>query len=359
MKFSSVLSKLCSLVNFKAQWRKRTERASRRESSMPPRQRLQFEAVEPRVLLSADVSYVATGAADLSLKIVAAPGGPGAPTLELIDNVTHSVLGSTLLNAAREIDIAGSNAADKLAIDLSYAGSFSPVPITVKFTGNDGQDAVDLHNSGGPLYTPQTFTLEAPESVLVSNNIATLGDLHMSATDALTVDKGAHVTSTDGGSITLQAPSITVQPGAAVESLAGKTTTPGDITLLAVKQVTDTGGVATSATAATAGIAVHDATLSGHNISLLAGAGLNVTSTGLLDRQDADLSVIRPDGHASVLVDGASSIHATEDVTMTALSSVQASATAQAGSTTNTSKDAAVAMSFVTSDASVEVGGTS
>src|SRR5215510_1865217 len=54
--------------------------------------KLRFEALEPRVLLSADLSYTATDTSDLTLRVVDAGGGN---TLQLVDTQDPTIILAT------------------------------------------------------------------------------------------------------------------------------------------------------------------------------------------------------------------------------------------------------------------------
>src|SRR5271155_3308862 len=65
-----------------------------------PAPRMSFEMAEPRVLLSGDISYVATGPAALELRIVSDGHAGDAPLLELMNVASGAILASTSLNGA-------------------------------------------------------------------------------------------------------------------------------------------------------------------------------------------------------------------------------------------------------------------
>ena len=113
-----------------------------------PRLRLRavrFESLEPRLLLSADLSYSAgVGAMDATLRIIDDAG----PVLQLVDNVTLSELARTTLSVGGPVDVAinGGASDDILTIDLglatSFAELFNPSDLSIVFDGNAGIDTL-------------------------------------------------------------------------------------------------------------------------------------------------------------------------------------------------------------------------
>src|SRR5215204_2648461 len=83
---------------------RKMRRMAQWSSSARRRRMLKFEALEPRVLLSADLSFAATAAADLTLRV---SNIGGAETLQLIE--THSP--SVIVAAQLLEDIDGSSGA--------------------------------------------------------------------------------------------------------------------------------------------------------------------------------------------------------------------------------------------------------
>lgn len=104
-----------------------------------------FEPLEPRILLSADLSYTAgAGVLDATLRIV----DDGGPTLQLVDTVTETELARTVLSgkSSYEASIAGGAGDDALRIDFSLAGTFAdlfkPSDLRITFDGGSGSDTL-------------------------------------------------------------------------------------------------------------------------------------------------------------------------------------------------------------------------
>ena len=121
------------------------KRALLRKQPKPRSRALRFESLEPRLLLSADLSYSAgAGALDATLRIIDDAG----PVLQLVDNATHSELARTTLSVGGPIDVAvnGGTSDDVLTIDLglanTFADLFNPSDLSIVFDGGAGIDAL-------------------------------------------------------------------------------------------------------------------------------------------------------------------------------------------------------------------------
>jgi hypothetical protein len=120
-----------------AQWRRQGKLG---ESLQEYRRRsIRFETLEPRLLLSADINYVAaSGAAlDAALRIADVDG---AQVLQLVDNATSAVLGEGALDADINVTVGGSDLNDSLVIDFSSAAT--PHRVNVTFDGGAGEDTL-------------------------------------------------------------------------------------------------------------------------------------------------------------------------------------------------------------------------
>jgi len=130
-------SKLANGFRQLAKWRKegllpKAARARRRQS-------LRLETLEPRVLLSADISYAAaSGAAlDAALRIADVDG---TQMLQLVDNVSSAVLGQEALDEDINVTVNGGDLNDSLIIDFNSAAAGHQ--INVSYDGGAGDDTL-------------------------------------------------------------------------------------------------------------------------------------------------------------------------------------------------------------------------
>ncbi len=109
----------------------------------PIRNKVHFEPLEPRLLLSSDLTYTAAAgtAVDLTLRMQKVGEDD---TLQLINNRDQSVLQSQALIETSGVIITGSSQSDRLAVDLS---NLSSVPIT--FRDGSTRDSDVLEAVGG------------------------------------------------------------------------------------------------------------------------------------------------------------------------------------------------------------------
>src|SRR6185436_12403053 len=97
------------------------------------RQNVHIEPLEPRVLLDATpLELITLTASDLSVRV----DDSGAPTVQIIDNHTHSVISSRALADTSQVVITGSDADDSLTIDASAAA------LDIAFAGGAGENSV-------------------------------------------------------------------------------------------------------------------------------------------------------------------------------------------------------------------------
>ena len=105
------------------------------------RRKMLFEPLEPRVLLSADLKFAMTGAADdvkLQLKEL-----DGVETLQLIDMSDQSLLQSQALADTSAVIIEGSAARDLFTVDLT-----EPFSLPIRFTDDYSGDGDTLKVMG-------------------------------------------------------------------------------------------------------------------------------------------------------------------------------------------------------------------
>jgi len=111
-------------------------RLRKRNRKLPPiRDRIHFEPLEPRILLSSDLTYAAAAgtAVDLTLRL-----NDATQELQLIDNANQSTLKSQALTDTSAVEITGSDLDDKFKIELdfdAFGDSF-----LLNFDGGSGND---------------------------------------------------------------------------------------------------------------------------------------------------------------------------------------------------------------------------
>jgi len=117
-------------------------RLRKRNRKLPPiRNKVYFEPLEPRVLLS-DFTYGAAAGAALNATLQLQKIGD-VDTLQLIDNTDPSIiLESQALADTSAVLITGAEQDDRLKIDLDFDALFDPLPIS--FSGGEGNDTLDF-----------------------------------------------------------------------------------------------------------------------------------------------------------------------------------------------------------------------
>ncbi len=101
-----------------------------------------FEAIEPRILLSTDLSYAGAAAFDLTIRL-----DNDTQTLQLIDNNTTTAVAEQALSDTNAVVITGSAGADNLTIDFS---SLFTLPGGISFTDDTTGDNDTLEITGRP-----------------------------------------------------------------------------------------------------------------------------------------------------------------------------------------------------------------
>ena len=147
--FDIFWSKLANGKRRLAQWRRKgllgkPIRAPRASGAM------RFEALEPRLLLSADLTHAAPVALDATLKV---EDVGGAPILRLIDNPSSAILGERLLDDDIDVHVIGSDEGDRLTI--GFDRSSLARQIRVNFEAGAGTDELIGSDS------PTTWFLDA------------------------------------------------------------------------------------------------------------------------------------------------------------------------------------------------------
>ena len=136
---------------------RRTARARNVAHANRPRA-ARFESLEPRLLLSADLSYSAgAGVLDATLRFVDDEG----PQLQLIDRETFAELASTSLSGGDpvSVSITGGTGEDRLFIDFSGFDGVAPVSISLAF--DDGMDSLFITGGEFAAVTYRAFASDA------------------------------------------------------------------------------------------------------------------------------------------------------------------------------------------------------
>src|SRR6266508_1283597 len=128
-------------MNAPLEWPLRRARAHRRRPPLAPpfRRKILFEALEPRLLFSADLAYTAAIGAAIDAKLTV-DDIDGAAILRLIDNQSSAVLGEQLVDQDIEVNVFGGDTSDRLAI--AFDGAALAHPIHVNFDGGGGSDTL-------------------------------------------------------------------------------------------------------------------------------------------------------------------------------------------------------------------------
>jgi len=189
--FEIFWSKLANWFRLLAKWRKQ---GLLRKALQEARRRraLRLEALEPRVLLSADIAYSAgltDPALDLTLKFMEDSGGNDI--IRLINNDDGSTLQECAMPVDHviQIDIDGGQLQDKLLIDFGFTGAQDsgdrPI-LNIDFDGGDevlpadlspiGADYLRILNSGG-MYTLAGLDINSTEAVQIQGSVTVEGNL--------------------------------------------------------------------------------------------------------------------------------------------------------------------------------------
>src|SRR5882762_9569535 len=369
--FEIFWGKLANWFRLLAKWRKqgllkKALEAARRRRAM------RLEALEPRVLLSADIAYssgLLDPALDLTLKFAE---NAGTDVIQLINNDDDSVISEQVMPGDHviNVNIHGGQLQDKLLIDFGFTGtqdSGDKPTLNVTFDGADEvlpTDLLPIHallkiqTSESTLFTLAGLDIHSTEAVEIAGNLTVEGNLdiavagvdvaqYASALDLVHANSVGTIDMTSGDviadSVSLTATStldlnvtgfglgsaqIAILDG---QSLARVTVHGGSIT-------TDVAGITLSATS----------TVTAHSTP---------TSDANKDAADQDAAVasvtIRSDAFAKVF-DGAS-IHSAGKLDMTATNTVHADANAD-GSKGGAGATFGLGLAFTHTEASI--GGT-
>ncbi|MEO8158895.1 MAG: LEPR-XLL domain-containing protein, partial [Betaproteobacteria bacterium] len=338
--------KLAKLFRAIALWRK--QRKLRKAARQEQRRRFLLETLEPRVLLSADVTYGALAPHDMTL--VAEHVGSD-DVLKLYETGTSNVVTSVILDDSLDVNViikrdtlADANG-DRIRIDLdsmnllntfvSSNGGMLNIDVQGGTETPLSDDHVNLTETGSP--TTLAFGLHVTSSsdlVIGVGNLTLAGDFHVDAKDLIAfgasrIDAGVN--------------DINLTVNSTSDGLLGS------------------GLLANSAAA----ITIDGGWLTGHDITIEAKSTVNVTPS-LPDFDVLHVSIATVDSNASVVIkdnlahSSFATITASGNLTVHAFSDVTVSAVIQPDSTgTNTDVDAAAAITHITSASKVGVEGNS
>src|SRR5262249_45062767 len=133
MSKSSVLD---SIFRKNRKHRRHSDKKHKTSQRMNREQKIAIEAIEPRLLLSAETMVFVAGAtaADLTIKI----DDTASPVVKIVDNHTGNIVMSRALADTTGVVITGSDQNDSLKIDSS---AVSALPI--RFDGGGGTDKLN------------------------------------------------------------------------------------------------------------------------------------------------------------------------------------------------------------------------
>jgi hypothetical protein len=295
--------------------------------------RLGFETLEDRTLLAV-TSQLTNGVLDVALG-----AANDAATISVIGGSLDVFNGSTHVTysppAVQAINVHGNGAANqKLTLH-------SAVNLAQELTTS--QLATETIDGS---YQAASIALNAAQinvngGVLSTRAIAPGGD------PAVAPSTG------NSGNLTLGAAQIQVMPGSKLLAHATGAFMPGSVTL----QASDTEAGENVKSQAT--ITVNGATITGGDVLIDASSKLTATAAKVLDALGANIANLDVSSTATVLVNGASQVTGSGNVTISAHSDATTTGTALAlSSSSDTAKDAAFAKTAVTSTAVAHVGGS-
>jgi Ca2+-binding RTX toxin-like protein len=121
--------------------KKKNGNGNGKTKTLSPRKAI-FEPIEPRILLSTDLSYAGAAAFDLTLRL-----DDATQTLKLIDNATSAAVAEQALSDTSGVVITGSSDADRLVVDFG-----TPFALTngISFDDATSGDADTLEVTGKP-----------------------------------------------------------------------------------------------------------------------------------------------------------------------------------------------------------------
>ncbi|RZL36355.1 MAG: S-layer family protein, partial [Rubrivivax sp.] len=323
------------------------------ETPAPSREKLVFEHLEPRLLLSDTPIPLATFAPAGTLTINVHSGdlkvetvySGGTPQIRVWDNTLGTSLGQVALTQNVKISINGlPGISDKVVVDLGYddgaagTNATSPFAVMVELDGGKdvpllSDDTLTFNSSGPDFYNPTTLFLKSTDDIVFASSFVSTGKLNVDSQEAITAN-----------GVTLQASDMYLGVTKAVTD---------GVTLL------DGFNLLGNASGA---INLVGATLTAGDIGLIVNTSVNVSTTDSSYASNLiKVAFVQTNSDAQITLSGATNLNATAGkITLAANSTVTAKATTQPdANSTAADKDASVASAIVSSSAGVTVGGSS
>ena len=338
--------KLAKLFRAIALWRK--QRKLRKALRQEQRRRFILETLEPRVLLSADITYGAASTVH-DMTLIADHSTPDT-ILKLVETGNASnVLGSVILDDSGDInvkisrDTTGALNGDRVRIDLNTLNILDSF-----VSGNGG--VLNINIDGGSEAV-------ADDHVNLQGTSATLGyGLHVTSSSDLVIGVGNLTVS---GDFHIDAKDSI---GIGASKIDAQTHDIGLVVSSTSDGILGSGLLANSSAA----ITIDGGWLTGHDINIEAKSTVHITPTDALNGDAIHLSIATSNSSASVIIKddlahvNFAKITASGNLTVHALSDVTVNAVILPDSTgTNTNIDAAAATTIVTSSSKVGIEGNS
>ncbi|TMH30444.1 MAG: LEPR-XLL domain-containing protein [Betaproteobacteria bacterium] len=303
--FQIFWSKLANWFRLLAKWRKQ---GLLRKALQEARRRraMRLETLEPRVLLSADITYGALAgnldpALDLTLKF--AEDGSGNDVVRLINNDDGSTIAEQAMPSDHVINVnlTGGQLQDKLLIDFGFSGAQDAGDKSTLHVNFDGTDELL------PAYTLAGLDVHSTEAVQINGDVTVAGNLDIA------------VMGVDAAQYTSVFDLVHADSAGTIEMTSGN--------------------------------------VIAHSVSLTASSTINVDVTGF-GLSSAQIAIADAHSLAKVDVHGGSLTSDTGSITFAATSSVTAHSTPTSDANKNaTDQDAAVASVTIFSDAYVTIHG--
>ncbi|MBW8894042.1 MAG: LEPR-XLL domain-containing protein, partial [Burkholderiales bacterium] len=323
------------------------------EQPLPSREKLVFEHLEPRLLLSDTPIPLATFSAAGTLTINVHSGdlkvetvySGGTPQIRVWDNTLGTSLGQVALTQNVKVSINGlPGISDKVQVDLGYddgaAGTNPTTPFAVMVELDGGtdiplvsDDTLTFQSSGPDFYNPTALFLKSSDDIVFASNFSTTGTLNVDSQEAITVS-----------GVSLQASDMYLGVTKAVTD---------GVTLL------DGFNLLGNASGA---ITLTNATVTAGDVGLIVNTSVNVNTTDSSYASNLiKVAFVQTSSNAQITLAGATNLSATAGkLTLASTSTVTAHATTQPdANSTASDKDASIASAIVSSAAGVTVGGTS
>ncbi|WP_050419168.1 LEPR-XLL domain-containing protein [Bradyrhizobium tropiciagri] len=234
--FESLLDKVVRELFPERYKRKPRRGGASRPVAQPRRQTFTLEAMEPRLLLSADISYSSLSVHDFTLKAV-------GNTLTLVDTATNASEGSKALGSGdNTVSIArsptGDFIQDIIRIDVDMLSTLDGTigaghTLTISFDGGDQRfngDTVTLENrEAGSGYVGYNLAVTTNSHITSSASVNVTGDLTLESKDtAGNADAGAGLLANADTGITLSGATLTASHNLTLTSDSTVTVSPTD-----------------------------------------------------------------------------------------------------------------------------------